>query len=499
MIRGKTVRKQTREDGTRLVEVSIHNRFDIEVLDSKTGKTKQRASAENVICDSLWAKICSASKWNTYIHYGGGSGTPGAGDTSLFSFIGYLTSTEYSHGYDHDNDVYKVTTKATLDETMAVGKTLTEVGIAYGTSSSNLVTHAMLRDMNGNPVSLNKTDADIVNIYATVFCHFSHPEFTRVLGTVSTINGTVHDGLLGHIMGVRALNVVRVYPSRGYVPWSLKSPTNATVEYHPSQRQIRIAAPRAGATSWNYGGIKSLFLCYNAIPEVSFEISEGNGWYDKTTIIDESVGSGDGSTKEFSTKISFAKNLRIRVDGAEVLSEVEYTTPYSEFLSYFRVLKTPASGASGNPTFYWSETDRSYCTSRTNFADAAVLENTLWETVGVKKVYSNYFSTQTAYASNDLANWTPVTGSSSSGFEVPEELQNCRYWKFVNSSTSTSYATLVLTPNADLPVKNQIRLLEAPPEGAVITADYDAICVGKDENHVFDFSVTFQFNEYNEA
>lgn len=290
---------------------------------------------------------------------------------------------------------------------------------------------------------------------------------------------------------------IRVYPSRGYVPWNLSSYSNASITYKPTQRQIQIDAPRAGVTSWNYGGIKSLFLCYKIVPEVVFEIEEGNGWYDKTAITGEPLGTGDGSTREFATKISFAKNPKVKVDGVEVTSEVEYTTPYEELLSYFRVLKAPSS-TSNLPPFYWDEAARAYKLCRTNFNKAATLENTLWKTVGVQKVFSNYFNTQTAYASDDLENWVPIAGSSPSGFDIPIEYQNCRYWKFVNTVTDTSSVTLQLTPNADLPAKNQIRLLEAPPEGAVITADYDAICVGKDENHVFDFSVIFQFNEYSE-
>ena len=501
MIRGKTVKKQTERNKTRLVEVSIHNRFDIEVLDSKTGRLKQKAAAENTVCNSLWTRLCSKDTWNTHIHYGNGSGTPSTGDISLFGFLGYLTSTVYSHSYDYDNAVYKVTKKAVLDETAAVGKVLTEVGIAYGTSSGNLVTHAMLRDMNGNPVSLEKTNTDIVNIYATVFCHFSHPEFTRVLGTDDVLGSSLGSNLLNHIMGLNVMQPLYIRPSRGYVQWTLESSTAATVVYQPSTRQIVINAPRAAASAWNYGGIKSLFLCTNQVPEIVFDIETGNGWYEKTHITNEAVGTGDGSAQDFSTDIAFATNPVVKVDGVEVAAEVEYTTPYEELLSYFRILKAPTAGASTRSPFQvLEEQSNQYYTARTSFADAAILENTLWETVGVKNVYSNYFNSQTAYASNDLESWTPITGSSSSGFDIPEEYQNYRYWKFVNSNTSSSSGTkLRLTPNTPLPTKNKLHLAEAPPVGSVITVDYDAICIGKDSNHVFDFSVVLQFNEYTEA
>ena len=63
--------------------------------------------------------------------------------------------------------------KIQLGTSTANGSTLTEVGVAYGASSSNLATHAMLKDMNGNPISIPKTDTDIINVYATVYAHWN--------------------------------------------------------------------------------------------------------------------------------------------------------------------------------------------------------------------------------------------------------------------------------------------------------------------------------------
>ena len=35
------------------VSASIHNRFDIEVIDAVSGEVKQKAFAENVVCDKI--------------------------------------------------------------------------------------------------------------------------------------------------------------------------------------------------------------------------------------------------------------------------------------------------------------------------------------------------------------------------------------------------------------------------------------------------------------
>ena len=43
-----------------------------------------------------------------------------------------------------------------------------------------------------------------------------------------------------------------------------------------------------------------------------------------------------------------------------------------------------------------------------------------------------------------------------------------------------------------------IHFATPPAAGAVITADYHTPCIAKDENHVFDCSVTIQIGEYTE-
>lgn len=154
------------------LNASIHNRFDIEVIDAATGEVRQRAQAENVICNNLWGYL-GYNAWNQYIQYGSGSGTPAATDTALFSFVGSDTPTTVSKVYDAATGVFSLQRKIKLLETTAVGKTITEVGIGYGNNYA-LCTHAMLTDMNGNQISIAKTATDIINIYTTVFCPGLH-------------------------------------------------------------------------------------------------------------------------------------------------------------------------------------------------------------------------------------------------------------------------------------------------------------------------------------
>lgn len=492
------------------VGASIHNRFDVEVVDAKTGNIKQRAFAENVICDKLWTRLCSSNKWNTHVHYGDGQGTPSSGDTTLFSFVGWLESSFHSCDYDYDNDVYKVTKKAVLSESVAAGKTLTEVGIAYGTSASSLVTHAMLRDMNGNPISLEKSDTDIVNIYTTVFCHFTYPLNTRVLGSGKYDQDQWYSyTFLNHISGLEGMPTMFLYPGYGYVPCGEMSLGSMSIGYDVSNRSITFTAPRAGATNWNnLGGIKSLYLgATNYKVEVAFDIEDGTEWFGKTEIRGESIGNGDGVTRDFTTAFGWMKTAKVYVDGVETEATWDYQASYNSILAYFRMVEVPSQGYTKtgqvSPFFKLgsdpaSSTEYRMARVSDDLDKLATLENTLYETVGIYSLSPYWDKYFVAYASQDLVDWVEIPYAGSSPVIIPEEYRRYRYWKFHTKYTKSHVHPLTAVADAELPLPSNLHLANPPAEGSAITADYDAICIGKDENHVFDFSVTFKFNEYTE-
>ena len=528
MIRG-SVRKAP--DKAFNVSTSIHNRFDIEVLDASTGEIKQRAFAENVICDQLWEKLCSSGTYNYAIQYGDGQGTPSPSDTSLFSFLGYIASSVYRLHYDYDNNVFTCTTKAVLNESTAVGKTLTEVGISHSSTATSLVTHAMLKDMNGNPVSLEKSDTDIFNIYATIYAHFSFPS-----DSVRWVEGYRRDGayytsgVLQHIVGLSSMpalycgRVINRMNGRGYVA--------ATNAYDVPNRSIVISAKRLAVGTYNQGGLCSISLTAKGdrkggYPVVICDVDESDGWYSKTTIQGESIGTGDGETKDFATKFGPAKSVTVYVDGAPVQCSTDshnhtvYTNLGSfpclsnPLLSYFKLLRHPEIGYGYyNSDYYLAAVaiassgedyaSSGYLTSRlTDYP--AVYENTVCDEFGVYQIYQR---TVTVKASNDLKTWVSIcnSGGSYTTTTVPKEYRHYRYWSIQSHASGPGYGSYYYgafyfesTDDEKLRSINNLHLVEPPPAGSVITADYDAICVGKDSNHVFDFSITLKFGEYTES
>lgn len=107
MVRGRTQEIKSHRKVNANINASIHNRFAVEVVDAKTGKVKQKAYGENVVCDALWTIVLeNAASYFDYIQFGTGTGTPSATDTSLLRTwvasrscegMGFITLSPESH------------------------------------------------------------------------------------------------------------------------------------------------------------------------------------------------------------------------------------------------------------------------------------------------------------------------------------------------------------------------------------------------------------------
>ena len=68
--------------------VSIHNKFDIEVRDFITGELKQKVTAYNIVLNAMWSRLVNLTTYFTNIHFGTGSCSLDPTRTSLFSCLG---------------------------------------------------------------------------------------------------------------------------------------------------------------------------------------------------------------------------------------------------------------------------------------------------------------------------------------------------------------------------------------------------------------------------
>ena len=131
-------------------KVNLHNRFDIEIKDSRTGKVKQKAHAENIILNQAWEQILSADDWFDRIYYGTGTGTIAASRTELFTPLSNKVALSPVYSGDKNQNWYSLRQSITLLETEHVGSVLTEVGVG---TASVLCTHALLKDMRKSSIN----------------------------------------------------------------------------------------------------------------------------------------------------------------------------------------------------------------------------------------------------------------------------------------------------------------------------------------------------------
>lgn len=449
MIRGKNrnIIKSSNSD----FYAGLHNRFDIEVTDSRTGKIRQKAKAENVICDSFWTRWFGNNSAVGYIHYGSGSGTPSTSDTSLFNFVkgvgwtdNVWDTTHYAEGY------LSIRNSITLNETTSVGVTITEVGIGYSASSTSLTTHAMLRDMNGNPISIEKTDTDIITIYATRFLHWNPNGYNGV----KVLPHLLTDAWLGN-----------------------KTPTGS---FGASKRR-GISGTMALASTVRDVSTKTITYKFERMP-VETGNNKGLLWFTMgpfvveaphTKIVGESVGTGDGTTTDFAVAFEMPYDATVYVDGVAQTSGV---TVYPELVyadagnymeginsdSTEELLKFNGYGPSGSGDNYYYNP---------------------FHELGITKCSGSRVS---SLCSDDLKTWS-----------IPTFPNYSKYWNiYYTGAWYDPAGELGAIPFASHHNGKAIHFDSPPPAGSVITIDYTASCLAKDSDHVYDFQYSVTLGAY---
>lgn len=175
--------------------VKIHNRFDIEVV--RDGEVIQRGQAENIVLNRMYTKLCNFSTYFANIVYGSGTGTLDPARTTLFTRINSAAATtvETIKAFP----VSKWTRKIVLGLTTNNNQWLREVGISDETTAIN--THALITDVNGEPLEIYKTELDIITIYATVFIELQNKDENNFFISLPNSNA-----LLNYLVGGSAPN-----------------------------------------------------------------------------------------------------------------------------------------------------------------------------------------------------------------------------------------------------------------------------------------------------
>lgn len=520
------------------VNVGLHNRFDIEVRDAVTGELRQRARAFNVICDTLWDKLLyvyngywylPATNYFYQILYGSGTGTPAASDTALFNQLGYrtLSISSFTRHTDVLNGIAYVQAFVTLQAGDNVGDTLTEVGIGY--DNTTCATHAMLEDMNGNPISIEKTATDVITIYATIYLHWSPGGWANgsifiadnIGSNAGVTTNTTWDvvkmlaGATGHQTSLRPILFMPL------VMGAVTTMDNGNVSDGTSNFLVDKAAKKVTA-AYRYNvadrniGIRLINATINYASTGQFCRMLSEGWYTPAAITGEAVGTGDGSATVFKTAFPIKTAGTVKVNGAAMASGVTMRTGAINRTNAAYFLRPVAGKTSANTILYTLfpagmliTTANDHTVLEVYNKTPAVVENPSYSDGITELVIRavNYAGSITIEASDDLASWDaictaqafPASGIGPITVSVPAALQNKRFFRLCTPTASNSnYGAFVRFVAGDGAEGNII--FDAPPAaGAVITADYTPDCIAKDEDHVFDLTLEITFGEYQEV
>ena len=302
--------------------VQIHNKYELELYDVE-GNLKDKAYAYNVVTNYFWNRFFNAQSlnWFRYIGIGTGTGTPSASDNSLFRHLAYVDTELVSKKIEYPTSTY--VRKGIFGASTSLKGLLTEVG--FVDAGSSCLTHAMLQDAEGNTITINKTDADVLIVTATLYVTVTADESFLLVpandfGLFNTIGGSGYgfSATVGHL-----------HASAGvYLPvlGSLHSRSAGNASGSPATRSATLGAGRMPVDSGQRFGIgtyvNSLFIAnFGGIRLPDPQI------FPEYRLSPMNVGTGDGVTTEFVCPIpDFVEGTeKVVVDGVVLTNGVDYT------------------------------------------------------------------------------------------------------------------------------------------------------------------------------
>jgi hypothetical protein len=287
-------------------KVGIHNKFEIEKVNTQTGEV-ENYEAYNMIVDAMWTRLCARNTYFNTIVFGSGTGTLAVNRTTLFTAMGNKAVTHVSRNYvETASTPISWKQKIVLLPEEYQSTSITEVGIGHTTTS--IVTHALIKDSESNPIAVTKGEFDQITIYATIYVTlgeisygntkwwgFQREESVRyssnllvlyLLGQGTTLNG-----------GYRVSNNLAL-GSSGVLS------SAATLTADAPNKKILFSTVRYGTTNANLtGGIKTVgygVATLSSITRLFASNIPATSVFTQFDIEGEQIGVGDGAETDFS-------------------------------------------------------------------------------------------------------------------------------------------------------------------------------------------------------
>ena len=488
-------------------KVGIRNKFTIHVDDIITGEHKEY-QAQNIVLNAMYTRLVNFQTYFVNIHFGTGTGTfTDATRTSLFTHLGTKAATTEFQTRLLPTSQWR--RKIVINPDEFVGSTFSEVGVAYGATSSNLVTHAAIKDAEGNPISLGpKTATQVITIYADVFFGLGAID-AMYGGKIRWVQPLANNELLSYLMGA-------TYPTQQFRVTRAPEFSNGTAPVSHGQSASLLVA------GWIKDAVNKKVTTPVPATTTRLGVSTGNGeirgfglgssdvlgtfrgQFPITGVyagkaITETIGAGDGTKVGFNLAWNDPASLVVKADGVAVdagdydVVPVKKGTNLFEFKSPEHIAGTPSTGLG-------ALTDGQITTSISP-SNAFQVGFDVGAPILVNRFGSRRISTAGGYRINlygsdnadfsDMVKLTDVFSYNDntvySTFTPPKAY---RYYIVTTPETAPSLCQIYLESLSD-----QITFHTPPANGAVITADYTVDYVPKDSNHVLDLQATIQYGE----
>ena len=508
----------------------LHNRFDVRVVDTASGKVKQTAVGFNVITNYYFNSRLTASPLSKttdlfrYIAVGTGTGTPAVTDTALFTHLTRKAVTTLETVYEYPTS--HTTKQIKLEATECNGSTITEValeGYYSGTWSTTyyIMSHAMLQDSEGNQIAIAKTDTDVVYITATFYATCTSSGF----GT-NGVYPTAESNYLSRWLLTGSTD--------GYVRFSrfpVEYSSDMNVKYHGS-KSYSFSGGTGNTTTYQYDLPVTTFLdseCNNRIVKHLGVAGVGAFTFPNHDVfppyaVDHLViDEGDGATTEFSMKCPLIQSgtVRIFVNDTEMTGGTDYTVDLENncgdwYENYHTAAmtcksigvsfgdlasKTPYTGRNyRDPIAWWDCYDDTMYPSSCVVSDVNPIKidfgssracNTL--KIDILTVPSARLDTLKIQCSDNDSDWTDISGLSRMGQVWKFTETSARYWKVflsgegnvtvvVTSSGMTGSPITLSVPVASSDTASMVagKIKTVIEDNVNISALYDASVSGPD-------------------
>lgn len=327
---------------------SIHNKFEIVKRDVRTGKVIEKAFAYNLLTDYFWTRFDEGS-WFNYIRYGTGVAAPNVSDIALGIPLGSGIASNETFNIDELGESISVRREFEIPSGSHVGEELSEVGLSYSHHQGDyLSTHALLKDMNDNLITIVIGEYDVITIYATVYFKYEMTSgylggrfnltpfhtslFMRwILGLDYDINTALGNVDTFRAPAIRLYNIKPALDSTvGGMPYTKPKADDtdyrANIVWNATSKQAVISYPRIQPADGNNAdgiGLMAVGLMSqypdNLNPRFSSWAMLGfpNSQIPYTEISGEDIGVGSGALADFKTKFGLINNdsfLHIYVD-----------------------------------------------------------------------------------------------------------------------------------------------------------------------------------------